>query len=188
MQTIATPELVLQPLVVAHAEVMFELLSDAEIYRYLDYPPPPSVDHLRNVYAKLEARRSPDGDEIWLNWVVRPQGHPLVGYVQATISRRTAFVAYVLGRKYWGHGHARNAMQTMLEHLASAYGVDCCLATVEADNHRSIRLLERLGFHLAAADELEGHSLSPTERMFVKWMQGGQCAPRSRSDCVVRCV
>lgn len=168
MRTIATSELVLEPLVVAHAEAMFELLSDAELYSYLDYPPPPSVDHLRRVYTKVEARQSPEGDEIWLNWVVRPQGYPLVGYVQATISGRTAFVAYVLGRKYWGRGHAQKAMQAMLEHLTSAYGVDCCLAMVEADNQRSIRLLERLGFHLATADELEGHSLSPTERMFVK--------------------
>jgi len=168
MRTIATSGLVLEPLVVAHAEAMFELLSDAEIYRYLDYPAPSSLDHVRNVYAKLEARKSPDGTEIWLNWVVRPQGHPLVGYVQATISQRTAFVAYVLGRKHWGHGYAQKAMQAMLEHLASAYGVDCCLATVEAENQRSIRLLERLGFHLAAAHELEDHRLSPTERLFVK--------------------
>ena len=168
MRTIATSGLVLEPLVVAHAEAMFELLDDAEIYSYLDYPPPPSVDHLRDVYAKLEARASPDGSEIWLNWVVRPPHHPPVGYVQATISGRTAFVAYILGRKHWGHGYAQESMQAMLEHLASVYGVDRYLATVEADNRRSIRLLERLGFHLATADDLEGHSLSSTERMFVK--------------------
>ena len=168
MRAIATSGLVLEPLVVAHAEAMFELLDDAAIYRYLDYPPPPSVDHLRDVYAKLEARASPDGTEIWLNWVVRSQGHTPVGYVQATISQRTAFVAYMLGRKHWGRGYAQEAMQAMLEHLASAYGVDCYLATVEVDNQRSIRLLTRLGFHLATAHELEGHSLSPTERMFVK--------------------
>lgn len=169
MRTIATPELTLEPLRVAHAEAMFELLSDAELYRYLDFPPPPSVEHLRAVYAKLEARRSPDGAEIWLNWVVRPHDHPLVGYVQATIqSRRTAFVAYALGCKYWSRGYAQNAMQAMLEHLAAAYDVVRCLATVEADNRRSIRLLERLGFHLATTNELEGHSLSPAERLFVR--------------------
>ena len=168
MQRIATSGLVLEPLVVAHADAMFELLDDAAIYQYLDYPPPPSVEHLRDVYAKLEARASPDGSEIWLNWVVRPRHHPPVGYVQATISRRTAFVAYILGRKHWGHGYAHEAMQAMLEHLGSAYGVDRYLATVEVDNRRSIRLLERLGFRLATGDDLEGHSLSSTERMFVK--------------------
>jgi len=169
MQPIASAELTLEPLRVAHAEALFELLSDAEIYRYLDYPPPPSLEHLRAVYAKLEARTSPDGAEIWLNWVVCPHDHPPVGFVQATIdSRKTAFVAYILGRKYWSHGYAQNAVQAMLEHLACAYGVGRFRATVEADNQRSIRLLERLGFHLSSTYELEGHSLAPTERMYVR--------------------
>lgn len=148
---------------------MFELLSDAEIYRYLDYPPPASIEHLRNVYAQLEARKSPDGNEAWLNWVVRPHAHPLVGYVQATVaSNRSAYVAYVLGSQHWGRGYALKAMHAMLGHLASAYGVNRCVATVEAENQRSIRLLERLGFRPAAAHQLKDHCLSPTERMFVR--------------------
>ncbi len=169
MQTLSAAELTLEPLETNHAEAMFELLSDVEIYRYLDYPPPSSIEYLRGVYARLEARRSPDGSEDWLNWVIRPVGRPLVGYVQATVaSNRSAYVAYVLGSKYWGLGYAQKAMHAMLEHLASAYGVDRCLATVEAGNQRSIHLLERLGFHGAAALEPQGHVLSTTERMFVR--------------------
>lgn len=97
MQTIVTTELTLEPLRTSHAEEMFEVLGDEAIYRYLDYSPPSSVEHLRGVYAKLEARRSPDGSEAWLNWVIRPQGESLVGYVQATVAAgRSAHVAYVL--------------------------------------------------------------------------------------------
>ena len=169
MQTIVTSALTLEPLGTSHAEAMFALLSDTEIYRYLDYPPPPSVEHLRDVYARLEARRSADGSEAWLNWVIRPHGQPLVGYVQATVaSNRSAHVAYVLASKYWGRGYAQQAMHAMLAHLASTYDVDQCLATVEAENQRSIRLLERLGFRVAATRELQDHSLSKTERMFVR--------------------
>ena len=170
MQTIVTSELTLEPLSTSHTEVMFELLSDQAIYRHLDYPPPPSVEHLRDVYARLEARRSPDGSEAWLNWVIRPHGQPLVGYVQATVtSNRSAYVAYVLGSRHWGHGYAQKAMRAMLEHLTSVYEVNQCLATVEIENQRSIRLLERLGFRVAATRELQGHSLSKTERMFVRY-------------------
>jgi len=169
METITTPELVLEPLGVSHAEAMFELLSDPAIYPYLDYPPPPSVDHLRGVYAQLEARRSPEGDEAWLNWVIRPHGRALVGYVQATVaSNRQAYVAYILASKHWGHGYAQKAMQPMLEHLTSVYGVERCLATVEAENQRSIRLLERLGFRLVGVQEFPDHHLSPTERLYAR--------------------
>ena len=169
MQTIVTAELTLEPLHTSHAEAMFEVLSDQAIYRYLDYSPPASVEYLRDLYARLEARRSPDGSEAWLNWVIRARDHPLMGYVQATVaSNRSAHVAYVLASKYWGHGYAQRAMQPMLQHLATAYDVDRCLATVEAENRRSIRLLERLGFSPAAAHDLQRHHLSATERMFVR--------------------
>jgi ribosomal-protein-alanine N-acetyltransferase len=169
MLTIVTPELTLEPLRTSHAEAMFELLRDEAIYRYLDYSSPSSVEYLRDVYVQLEARRSPDGNEAWLNWVIHPRGQPLVGYVQATLtSNRSAHVAYVLASKYWGHGYAQNAMLAMLEHLASAYDVDRCIATVEVENQRSIRLLERLRFRLAAAHELQGYQLSTTERLFVR--------------------
>jgi ribosomal-protein-alanine N-acetyltransferase len=169
MQTIVTPELTLEPLHTSHAEAMFELLRDPAIYEYLDYSPPASVEYLRDVYARLEARRSPDGSEVWLNWVIHPRDHPLVGYVQATVaSSRSAHVAYVLAGRYWGHGYAQRAMRVMLEHLASAYDVERCLATVEVGNQRSLRLLERLDFSPAAASDLQRHHLSTTERMFVR--------------------
>jgi ribosomal-protein-alanine N-acetyltransferase len=178
MQMIVTPEITLEPLRTSHAEAMFELLGDEAIYQYLDYSPPPSVEYLRDVYARLEARSSPDGNEAWLNWVIRPRGQPLVGYVQATItSSRSAHVAYVLASRYWGHGYAHRAMLAMLDCLASAYDVERCRATVEVENQRSVRLLERLGFQLATEGELHGHQLSTTERMFVRCL-----APKDRDN------
>lgn len=169
MQTITTPELTLEPLLAGHAEAMYELLADKAIYRYLDYDRPPSVEYLRGVYTRLEARQSPDGSEVWLNWVIRPRDLPLVGYLQATIvSNRTAHVAYVLASKYWGNGYAQRALQAMLEHLAAAYDVDRFLATVEVENQRSIRLLESLGFEPAAALDLQRQQLSKTERIYAR--------------------
>ena len=170
MQTIVTPTLTLEPLLASHAEAMFEVLSDKAIYQYLDYPPPVSVEYLFGVYSRLEARRSPDGSDAWLNWVIRPRDQPLAGYVQATVAPdRSAYVAYVLASKYWGRGYAQCAMQAMHEHLVSTYNVNRCLATVEAENQRSIRLLERLGFCLV---DVHDHALSTTEHLFERVFSG----------------
>ncbi len=71
MQPIDTPSLRLEPQTAAHADEMFPLLADGEVYRYLDGAPPSSLDALRGRFERLETRRSPDSTELWLNWVVR---------------------------------------------------------------------------------------------------------------------
>ena len=161
--------LVLEPLTVAHAQAMFEVLADPEIHRYMDGEPPRSVEQLRATYERQVAGTSADGTEIWLNWIVRHPGQPPMGFVQATVLRSPqAWVAFVLGRPHWGGGHAFAAMTAMLEHLTGARGAEQFLATVEVENLRSIRLLERLGFRLARREEAEGHRLTDAEWLYLR--------------------
>jgi len=168
MPTLHAGPLLLEPLQVAHAPEMFALLQDPALYHYLDYPPPPSLAHLEGVYTRLQARRSPDGRQRWLNWVVRAPPAGLIGYVQATVGPdASAWVGYVLGRAAWGQGHATRATRCMLEHLVAHDAVQRFLATVEQANERSIALLDRLGFSAAGPDERARHELSATERLFV---------------------
>lgn len=169
MESLATSQLVLEPITAAHAPAMFELLQEPALYRYLDYGPPPSVGHLREVYERLEVGKSPDGAEHWLNWVVRPPGSAPIGYVQATVvPGHRAWIAYVFSGASRGRGFATQACEAMVAHLAAAYGVTECLATVEAANAPSIALLRRLGFRAADATELKGHRLGATERLYVR--------------------
>ena len=137
---IRTARLVLEPLTVAHAPAMFALLSDPSIYTYLDFGPPPSLEHLQRVYAQLETRRSPDGTEEWLNWIVLCDGAP-IGLVQATISAKGCEIAYMFGSAHWGRGYATEAVAAMLAQL----GEQKFFANVDAKNERSIALLARLG-------------------------------------------
>ena len=167
MDTLFTTDLTLEPLVAGHAEAMYEVLREPELYRYLDYGPPPSLEHLRGVYQELEARVSPDGSQLWLNWVVRPRGGAPVGFVQATVSGADAWVAYVIAREHWGRGYAIHATRAVVDHLRATCGVIRFLATVEAGNARSIRLLLRLGFRAATEAEVLERGLSATERLFV---------------------
>jgi RimJ/RimL family protein N-acetyltransferase len=169
MDTLTASGLVLEPLIVAHAEAMFNVLSDPCLYRYLDYGPPPSLEHLRTVYTRLETRVSPDGTQRWLNWVVRKVSGAVVGYVQATlVASGSAWIAYLLAREHWGRGYARAATSAMLAHLEDAYRCTQFLATVEAANLRSVAVLEALSFRPATPAELRFHELTPTELLFVR--------------------
>jgi len=84
MRIIATPTLTLEPQTVAHAEEMFAVLSDPAIYEY-ENEAPPSLEWLRTRFVKLESRRSADGQQQWLNWVIRLPTSELIGFVQATV-------------------------------------------------------------------------------------------------------
>jgi hypothetical protein len=68
--------LVLEPLEARHAAALFEGLQCPRLYEFTEDEPPQNLDVLRARYVMLSQRRSPDGAEIWLNWVVRllPEG------------------------------------------------------------------------------------------------------------------
>lgn len=158
----------LEPLTVAHAPAMFDVLSDESLYEYLDYGPPPSLEHLRAVYTTLERRTSTDGKEDWLNWIAVLDGKP-IGFVQATVRpNHEAWIAYVFQKSTSRRGYARLSVAAMLGELASDYQVQSCLACVEQANARSIALLESLNFRPASADHADQKGLTPTERLYVR--------------------
>jgi [ribosomal protein S5]-alanine N-acetyltransferase len=139
--------LTLEPRLGAHADELFGLLSDPQLYAYLDEAPPASVEALRDKWARSESRKSPDGTQHWLNWIVRDDDGRAAGYVQTTVfPNREANVAYVLGRAHEGKGLATRAVRRMLDDVAAAFDVDRFVITVDHRNERSIRLAERLGF------------------------------------------
>ena len=147
---IVTPSgLMLEPQMAAHAAEMFDVLGDPALYEF-ENEPPASPEWLRARYERLESRRSPDGREAWLNWVIRVPGAGLVGYVQATVREECATIAYVLSSRHWGKGLARRAVEAMMAELAARHGVSRFDAVLKRSNHRSMRLLERLGFALGS--------------------------------------
>lgn len=81
---LTTTRLLLEPLVVAHAQSLYPLLQDERLYSYIPYlpqEPPTSVDTLAARYRRLAARHAPDGQHIWLNWAARLRaGQPYEPY------------------------------------------------------------------------------------------------------------
>ena len=177
MRTIHTELLTLEPQVAAHAEEMFAVLSDPAIYIY-ENAPPASVAWLRTRFEKLESRRSGDGSEQWLNWVIRIPGSGLIGYVQATVhADRSAGIAYELSSAHWGCGLGAHAARTMIGELCATYGVEQLFAVAKAANFRSIRMLKRLGFEPAGAEHLAAHDVEPDEVLMSLHRPG--CEPGS---------
>ena len=140
------------------------MLSEPEIYRYLDEDPPQSIDALKQKFARSESRQSPDGSEHWLNWVVRDELQRVAGVVQTTIyPSGEANVAYVFGRAHWGRNLAYRAVERMRRMVVAEFEVKQFFVTIERDNERSIRLAERPGFVRADGASAVARKISGSE-------------------------
>jgi ribosomal-protein-alanine N-acetyltransferase len=168
MRVLEDAALRLEPQVAAHAEEMFAVLGDPAIYEY-ENTPPPSVTWLRERYAGLETRRSPDGRESWLNWVVRLPSGELAGYVQATVyANRRAAIAYVFASRHWGKGLASRAVARMIRELVIRYRVHTFSAVFKKANRRSQRLLQGLRFTPASPELLAEVRPAADERLMCR--------------------
>ncbi|MFT5534380.1 MAG: ribosomal-protein-alanine N-acetyltransferase [Burkholderiaceae bacterium] len=144
-----TDRLILTPLKVAHAAAMFDGLLDAGSYAFLPDVPLADVAALAARYERLEHRRSPDGREIWLNWVIGFTDAPhLCGYVQFTVQpyARRAMVAYFVFAPFRQQGVAREAVAAALAEVIAHFPLAHVDAEIDTRNAASIALIERLGF------------------------------------------
>lgn len=170
MRVINTPTLTLEPQTVAHAEEMFAVLCDPAIYEY-ENEPPLSTEWLRVRFAKLESRQSADGQEQWLNWVIRLPTSELIGFVQATVRPNgNAGIAYVLASAFWGRGLAKTSVVAMIHELVTQYQVTKLTAELKRENMRSSKLLECLGFSLASTSEHAEFHVADDEMLMQRYL------------------
>ena len=153
-----------------HAAELAPLLDDPSLHEFTGGAPLPAAD-LAARYAHLAARRSPAGDQMWGNWVVRVRAAGTVaGTVQATLSAGgpaagPAEVAWVVVRPAQGHGYGTEAARSLVTLLHEAGW------TVVAHIHPG---------HLASQRVARGAGLSPTADVRdgeIRWVSPSPAAP-----------
>ena len=111
IEPLRTARLLLEPLRVEHADEAAAAFDDVALHAFTGGAPA-SADELRARYARQVVGRSPDGSQVWLNWMARrADGSDLVGTVQATVALdgSEAEVAWVVATEHQGRGYAREA-------------------------------------------------------------------------------
>src|SRR6202171_4399454 len=78
-----------------------------------------SSEALATRYQRLSSRRSPDGQQVWLNWAMSWRNEDrYVGTLQATISPdAAAYLAYILFPAFWRQGYAKVGCGRILDLL-----------------------------------------------------------------------
>ena len=150
ISALRSERLSLEPLAVEHSDEMAPLLGDPLLHTYIGGDPP-SAEDLRAQYTRQSVGRSKDGDERWLNWIVRRRDDgQAVGYVQATVTQvndeRCADVAWVIGAQYQRRRYAKESAQVMVNWLRSQ-AVCMITAHVHPDHQASQAVAGHLGLH-----------------------------------------
>lgn len=138
----------LEPLMVQHAQEMTHVLAPPTIYEHIGGAAP-SEQQLVDLYARQVVGHSGDGEQGWLNWIIRRRdtGEP-IGFTQATLVRSDesleADLAWVVSPRHQGAGFATEAAQAVRGWLRS-HGVGRLVAHIGPTNHASIAVARHLG-------------------------------------------
>lgn len=159
-EPIESDDLILTPLQVDDADAMVAVLQDRELYVFTG-DEPPTVEELRERYARQVRGGSPDGSQCWLNWIVRVSGVP-AGYVQATVpleeGRAVAELAWVIGIRWQGQGLATRSAR-MVHTWLQDRGVDQFSASINPEHAASAGVATRLGMRRSESITDEGERI-----------------------------
>lgn len=124
---------------------MFALQSDPALYAFVPQNPLTS-EELENRYEKWQVRRSPLGNELWLNWIAR-DGSNAIGHFQAGVQTDgSSTIAYTVGKEFQKRGYAFEALGAVIALLKAQFASKKINAWVDTRNVASIVLLKKLGF------------------------------------------
>jgi RimJ/RimL family protein N-acetyltransferase len=158
--TLQTNRLLLSPMLAADAEQLFDLLKEPSLYTFTRAGPPSSLQSLRQRIRFWEQRRSPDGQEVWLNWTVRLRAdQTVVGYVQASIKATHAELAWIVGLPFQGHGYASEAMVAVVSWLNHFLKIGEVRANIHPSHSASQRVATRIGLQLNGQLTPEGEQV-----------------------------
>lgn len=152
----------LSPLAVRDAAAMVSVLADEQLYEYTGGTPP-SLDELATRY-RLLAGGPTDERERWANWIIRTQrtGAP-IGFMQATITRETAQLAWLIGMSWQGQGYATEAATTVREWL-EPHGPFDFLAHIHPKHEASMGVARAIGLAPSGIVDQDGEMIWASEK------------------------
>jgi len=146
---IATERLTLRPLRADDAEALHRLINDWEVVRNLAVVRFPYSRALADEWIVDTWRGMADGSAYHLA-ITGTEGDSeiFVGAVGLTIDARarSARLGYWVGRRFWGHGVAREAAGRLARWALANLDIDRLEASVATDNPASAAVLKHLGF------------------------------------------
>jgi RimJ/RimL family protein N-acetyltransferase len=135
--TLETERLRLEPLTLAHVDLVFDLDSDPEVMRYINGGKPDTREHVEEIIRMRSGYR-------WAAWLHADRD--FVGWFgMKPASDRTYDLGYRLRRKYWGVGLATEGSRLLIDIAFTKLDATRVRADTMTVNDRSRRVMEACG-------------------------------------------
>jgi ribosomal-protein-alanine N-acetyltransferase len=148
--TLTTERLVLRALRPSDAADVLVFRGDPEVQKY-DDPPIHTLEEAADFIAEMRRECAAQDQQMWA--VIVKGSDTVIGLVslqhrghRGDLFHRRAEVGYGFARATWGQGFGSEAVRAVVRHGFEQLNLNRIYAETIADNHPSVRLLERLGF------------------------------------------
>jgi ribosomal-protein-alanine N-acetyltransferase len=144
--TLTTERLTLRELLLSDAPDVLVFRGDPEVQKYND----PVLHSIEEVQTLIEEIRAEYAAQKGIAWAVTLSGSDAVlglfGFHDWDEYHRRAEIGYDLARAYWGQGIGSEAVRAIVRFGFEQMNLHRIYAGTIADNHESVRLLEKVGF------------------------------------------
>src|SRR4051812_24317537 len=109
-----TSRLTLEPITEGHAEELWELFRDPELHHFVPFEVP-TLEQQRERCVRWARRKSPDGNEIWLNWAGRDNatGRVMAHFQSGIKEPGVASIGYLVAREFQRCGLAAEGLEVV---------------------------------------------------------------------------
>jgi [ribosomal protein S5]-alanine N-acetyltransferase len=145
-ETFELPELRLRLPRPSDTEAVFEYGSDPEVARFSDWPVRTSMDGLAESLLARAARWDAGEDFYWI--ITLANDDRAIGGISCQITGDSAEIGFLLARQHWGKGWATEAAKAVVGWARTCPALTRLLATCDAENLASARVLKKSGFIL----------------------------------------
>ena len=151
--TVETERTFMRPMEPDDCTQAFKWCGDPVVNEYLIYPLYKSADDVRKW---LEKRNWDDPDNYDLGICLKETGELIGsgGFVYHP-DEDAWVIGYCIRADQWGNGYVPEAMQGLLDYISKERKVRAIKGEFAAENHKSRRVMEKLGMHFLCDGEYE---------------------------------
>lgn len=147
LATLKGSRVVIRPLTEDDVDALFSIYSDATVTQYMGISLFKDSGDAKAFLADIDAGLQ---DRTLLEWGVEEiQRHRVIGtctFSSISWTNQRAEIGFALAPSHWGRGFMAEALPLVIDHAFGPLKLHRLEADVDPRNHRSLKVLERLGF------------------------------------------